>query len=514
VSRRRFLGGAGAVAGGALVAGQMRVPAGAAALVQSTEQIDEALGVLGKERLRQPGSLPFPDLAAGTDTLPEIQHIVLLMMENHSYDNLLGTLEPRRSNGTADGFTVDRRLATPGDAWDPKGGWSPDGVVASNPNGAGKFQWAYHMATTCQHSGSPTQEWSASHEQLAGGKLDGFVTCVSYGMPKPAGPVGMAYWNGGDIPVLHGLATAFPIADRWFQSLLGQTDPNRRFLIAGTSAGMTDDIALSTSPTMRDIVQDTTLPIGGATIFDTLTTFGITWINYSNNGVTGETPNLFPEQDGPLDYLRTRPLDAGGVGDFFADCKAGTLPAFSFLDENYSTQSQENPQDIVVGERLIHDVVTALAASPLWSRTLLLLTYDEHGGYYDHVVPPVALVPDSIGPVVQPGQDTYDGFARYGFRVPTLVVSPYAIPNGVTHSVYDHTSLLAMIERKWNLPALTIRDANANDLMGFLDHEALEAGKAKPFEDLCPSLPKAAPSHCPAKAPPLPPPGSVRDRPA
>jgi phospholipase C len=184
-----------------------------------------------------------------------------------------------------------------------------------------------------------------------------------------------------------------------------------------------------------------------------------------------------------------------------------------FLDENYATQSQENPQDIVIGEQIVYDVVMALAESPNWSKTLLILNYDEHGGYYDHVLPPVAIAPDLTPPIVQPGQPIFDGFTRYGFRVPAVVISPYSLPNWVTHTVFDHTSILAMIERKWNLPAMTYRDANANDLTDFLDMSALAQGKARSFEEFIPSLAKPAPSNVPKNAPKLPPPGSVTDSP-
>jgi Phosphoesterase family len=122
-------------------------------------------------------------------------------------------------------------------------------------------------------------------------------------------------------------------------------------------------------------------------------------------------------------------------------------------------------------------VVHALGSSPLWRSTLLILTYDEHGGYFDHVSPPAALAPDAIPPMVQPGQSTYDGFHRYGFRVPSVLVGPYVKRNYVSHVVYDHTSILAFLERKWNLPALTYRDANANDLTDFLDLSPLAAGQ-------------------------------------
>ncbi len=512
LSRRKFLGGAGALAAGAVVAGQTTTAGSASASVAMSEaNVQAALSALGRTTLRHPDSLPFPQLLPGTDTMPAIEHIIVLMMENHSYDNFLGTLTPKRANGIADGFTMRPSAVTKGDAWDANGGWNPNGVVASNPNGFGKFQNAYHMPTTAQHSGSPTQEWSASHEQLNGGLLDGFVTCVSFGAPAPAGPVAMAYWNAGDLPVLHSLATAFPIGDRFFQSLLGQTDPNRRFLIAASSAGMVNDIDISTSPTLRGIIQDATLPLpANGTIFDRLSLFGISWTNYCNEYPLSNTPELFPVDDTLLLAVNQKPLTSNDGNDFFADCRNGRLPAFSLLDEDYGRQSQENPQDIVVGEQLIHDVVTAIAASPNWASTMLIINYDEHGGYYDHVVPPVALAPDLTPPFVQPGQSAYDGFTRLGYRVPALVISPYALPNWVTHTVYDHTSILAMVERKWNLPFMTYRDANANDLTGFLNMTAVESGKGgKSFEELCPHLLPPAASNVPKVAPVLPPPGSV-----
>ena len=108
-------------------------------------------------------------------------------------------------------------------------------------------------------------------------------------------------------------------------------------------------------------------------------------------------------------------------------------------------------------------VVNAVFSSPNWAKTMLIWTYDEHGGYYDHVPPPVAIPPDDIPPALKPG-DPPGGFDRYGFRVPSGVVSPYAKKDFVSHTIYDHTSILATLEEKWNLPALTRRDANAKPL--------------------------------------------------
>ena len=128
----------------------------------------------------------------------------------------------------------------------------------------------------------------------------------------------------------------------------------------------------------------------------------------------------------------------------------------------------ENPQDVQVGERLIVQVVNALMASPSWRSTALFITYDEHGGYYDHVPPPAAIAPDAIAPMTKPG-DAAGGYDRYGFRVPLIVVSPWARAAYTSRVTQDLTSITAFVERKWNLPAMTLRDANADPMLDYFD---------------------------------------------
>ena len=492
VSRRRLLGWAG----GALAAGALGVPAllsrasaatapaaGPAAAGTTPELVAEALAALARTELRHPGSRPDPTRPAGVDTLPGIEHIVVLMMENHSFDNLFGML------GRGDGFRCDR-------AGRP---------TATNPYGDGRIQHAFHMPTTCQLPSTPSQEWTASHVAFNGGHNDGFVRApISYGSPGTVGGVAMGYWTGEDLPFTYALARHFPIGDRWFCSTLAQTDPNRRYLIAATSAGMVDDIG--TGP--GNAVPDSGLAVPAAgTIFNLLDLYGIDWANYCASYPTGATPNLFPVNDAATEARHYK-----AVGQFFTDAAAGRLPAFTLIDPDYGTQSQENPQNIVVGEAFLAQVVKALGSSPQWATTMLIITYDEHGGYFDHVPPPVALSPDDIPPMVQPGESMYDGFARYGFRVPSLVVSPYAKSDHVSSILYDHTSVLATIERKWNLPALTYRDANANDLLDFIDLRALD--RKRPTFRRLPPLPAAGDTPqalaCSTKGPgTVPPPDSV-----
>jgi phospholipase C len=454
-----------------------------------------------------PGDRPRPDLPAGTDLIAPVKHIVVLMMENHSYDNYLGTLA-----GRGDGLPADAA-----------------GVpTASNGLPNGQRVRAHQLTSTGQVGGNPTQTWNASHISYADGSCDGFATSVWKTVPggDPAVPLG--YWTGAELPFYHGLAQTFPVADRWFCSCLGPTFPNRRFLISGTAHGLIDDLPW-------DLVD---YPPAG-TIFDLLTRHGISWVNYHNvhpalvllkralgrsglimlrrlaslgrwipgvlNAVRGNksyTADLYPlGLAGAVRHLRT-------TQRFFADAAAGTLPAVSVIDPDFGRYSEENPQDISHGETFSAAVVNAVMHGPAWESTLLLWIYDEHGGYYDHVPPPAAVPPDDVPARnwqlthpwmrallgrLAPKQlaqlaNADDGpvaYDRYGFRVPAVIVSPYARPDFVLHDVLDHTSVLKLIEEKWNLPPLTRRDAAAVSPLGALDLEGAPAFLTPP------SLPQA-----------------------
>ena len=207
LSRRRFLGGSfSALAAGAAAPGLLRTDGAGRAVkaAAGTPDYAAALRALGRTALRAPGSRPFPNLPAGADTMPGIQHIVVLMMENHSYDNLFGML------GRGDGFTL-----------------GPDGLpTATNPYPNGQLQHAFRMPTTCQLPSQPSQEWQATHTAYDGGKMDGFVRAkVSQGSSQISGGVAMGYWTGEDLPFTYSLAQAFPVGDRWFSSVLSQTTP-------------------------------------------------------------------------------------------------------------------------------------------------------------------------------------------------------------------------------------------------------------------------------------------------
>jgi phospholipase C len=447
VDRRTVLKGLAATAAGSAIAGAAAGPAAAATL-------------------RQPGSLPYPHLAAGTDTIPQVEHIVVLMMENHSYDNKLGML----GRTGADGFTLGA-------------GGLP---TAANPYPGGtKVQHAFRMPTTCQPGGAPSQTWDASHTAYDGGRNDGFVAA--------SGAVAMGYWERADQPFYYSLAGTFPLADRYFCSVPGQTFPNRRYLMAATSLGMVND----------DQVIDLAKYPKNGTIFDWLNKHGISWKDYwSSTPSTLLWPGLFTRD--PANSLRLEK-----ISHFFTDAAAGKLPGFCIVEPDYGTSSEEDPQNIAAGEQFAASVIDAVMSGPGWSKTLLIWTYDEHGGYYDHVPPPAAIPPDDVAPDPFLGGPRYDGFGRYGFRVPCVVVSPWARRSYVSHRVFDHTSILALVERKWNLPALTLRDANANDLLDLVDFSSPAFLKppalAKPLLAVDPSA-----LACNATGPGvIPPPGSV-----
>ena len=409
--------------------------------------------------LRRPGSRPNPTLPEGTETMPKIKHIVVVMMENHSFDGRFGML------GRGDGYKLDA-------------GGKP---LDANPTADGTLLRAFHMPSTCQLQSHPGQNWVASHLSYNGGRNDGFV--------RASGPVAMGYWDETDIPFYYGLAKTFPLCDRYFCSTMAQTYPNRRFLIAGTASGVVT----------TNFSNITKFAPANGTIFDRLHQYGITWRDYATDlpgvAVIAETANKYG-------------ANLASIDQFYKDAAAGTLPSVSYVDPRFETapaESEEDPDDIAYGENFVAKVVDAVLHSPNWESTLLVYTYDEHGGYYDHVPPPPAVKPDDIAPGVDsPGiTGAYD---RYGFRVPTVIVSPFAKKNYVSHEVHDHTSILKLIETKWNLGALTYRDANASNLLDSIDLQAAPAFIEPPK---LPAPGKLATCKPGIPGGPIPPPGAV-----
>ena len=413
--------------------------------------------------VRRVGELPRPDEKPGTpDPTMPFEHLVVVMMENHSFDNLLGDLGRTRTDVDALSFTGDV-------------------AQNENPSRAGEAVRAFPVPDTKQAQ-HVTQSWKATHEQINVGAMDGFAR--SSGTSEP-----MGYYTPEVLPFAYSLANTFTVCDRWFCSVPGPTYPNRRFMLAGTAYGSTVTNELET-------ITEGSPPHG--TILDELSKHHISWGNYFT-----DIPMSFVIPSSAVKHLD----HMHSLGKFLHDCESGSLPAVSFIDPAMGLissvagaiaglprfakdalqmlgaaigappkQTEEDPGDMYDGEIWAYKVLEAIIASPAWQNTAVIYTYDEHGGYYDHYPPPAAPAPDEIPPRLKEG-DPPGGYDKYGVRVPAIVASPHSKPGGVTHELHDHTSILATIEHKWNLPALSERDAQANTITDFL-----EPGPAKLLE--------------------------------
>ncbi|MCA1831587.1 MAG: phospholipase C [Actinomycetota bacterium] len=400
--------------------------------------------------------------AHATPAFAPINHMVVLMQENRSFDHYLGQLHA---------YQVAQHGSSTVEAEPVTGNPNPAGGAAITP---------FHQTSYCEVA-DLDHSWDGTHSEWNSGAMDGFTAANV----KPADPTGsrtMGYYNATDLPYYYALYDTFAMSDTFFSSVLSQTFPNRFYLLAGTSFG--------------HIANDFPFPPGespvtgfapdGGTIFNKLDDAGATWRVYFNevpfswlfgyvrNGTAG---HVFP------------------ISQYYADAAAGLLPDVAFVDPTFiATVNVENdehpPANIQNGQKLVHDVLGALMASPNWPDSAAFLTYDEHGGYYDHLRPPTAVEPDALGPNGHPTQK----FDQLGIRVPFVVVSPFAkvrynstalpIAGGTAANptyttsakIYSHTSILKTIEDRFTIPAgqtyLTNRDASSNNLADLFDFDA------------------------------------------
>lgn len=392
-------------------------------------------------------------IPVGTD-IP-IDTIVVLMQENRSFDHYFSRL--RQYTGNMDIAVTDANASQP----DKAGTQMGMHVRAHAPRGC-----VYDV----------NHEWDGSHLQYNDGKMDGFfesnddVSHAPMNAPPDVlevykGDRSLWYYDETDIPYYYELAKNFGIADHYHCSLLGPTWPNRQFLYAGTSFGLTYN-------TFPDTTQYE-FPIRDMTIFDSLTKRHVTWNIYTDTNTPGLGVVYGP--GGAFRWNEHRP-PAYQMTKFFEDAKNGKLPQVVFVDpylghESATSNDEHPPATPQVGQKFVYDVVTALTNSPQWKKMAIFITYDEHGGFFDSIPPPNACEPDTYPLKLEPGMKTQAKFDRLGFRVPLLVVSPYTRKGYVAHTVYDHTSILRFIEARFKTPALTGRDANADIPLEFFDFQ-------------------------------------------
>ncbi len=396
------------------------------------------------------------------NNLGSVDHIVVLMLENRSFDHMLGFLYAEQGNISRSGAPFEGLTGKERNT-DQNG--KP--VVVSQA--AVSRPSLYFLP-----GADPGEGYAATNSQLYGevgpsapptnsGFVTNYAATLAWQSRDPSWSVLpgtmpaeiMVMFTPETLPVLSALAKGFAVCDQWFASVPTETLPNRAFAGAATSQGHMDD---------------KTKTFTSASIFGLLSNKGTSWTVYGYDSPP-LTRQLFTDITGADE------AHFGLFTDFQVAAAQGTLAAVSFLEPSWeSTGNSQHPNyDVALGEELVHDVYYALRNGPAWAATLLVVTYDEHGGCYDHVPPPSGAVP----PDDNKGEYGFD-FTRFGVRVPTVLVSPLieagtvlrATPGGTP---FDHTSVLRTIELRWGLPSLTARDAAAPDIAPVL---ALEAPRA------------------------------------
>ena len=358
-------------------------------------------------------------------SLSQIEHVVVLMQENRSFDHYFGSLPGVRGFGDTDVLTMPGGLPV----W-----YQPD---PKNPQG---YELPFHLDTATTSAAAVAElshAWEAQHDSWNGGAMDNWLPAHRAADGDTDGPLTMGYYTRADLPFHYALAEAFTICDGYHCSVLGPTNPNR--LQAWT--GMIDPAGKNGGPV---IDNSETPPYTWTTYPERLQAAGISWRNYQQADNYDDNPLAWFRQyqeaphSSPL-WQRGMALAPDPVEAFAADVRDGTLPQVSWIIGPAATC--EHPAYLpAAGAVFISKILEALAASPkVWEKTVFFLNYDENDGLFDHVPPPV------------PPAGTADEFVGglpigLGFRVPMIVISPLSVGGWVSSEVYDHTSVLRFME--------------------------------------------------------------------
>jgi phospholipase C len=334
-----------------------------------------------------------------------IRHLIILMMENRSFDHYLGSL-------TLEGRTDVAGLPNPLPA-------------IADQNGNSVTSWS--MDATPPGYPDPPHSWDAAHSDYNAGLNDGFVSQYQLQFPTADPNIPMGYYTRSTLPVYYALADQFTVCDAWHSSLLSSTWPNRKYLHSGKRDEDNDTQSLPTFPGFRttpfyNVLEDTPNPEFPGS--------NLTWKCYFSD----------------LPFLafwygfaaRHATRSFASVADFVTDCLEDRLPTLSIIDPPFTIADDHPSHNPQLGQKFVGLIVDALTNSESWETSALLILYDENGGFYDHVPPPQAFE--------DPPEDN-----PLGFRVPALVISPYAKKKFACHTVFDHTSLMKSISERWNV---------------------------------------------------------------
>jgi len=402
------------------------------------------------------------------NAMDQVKHLVVVMMENRSFDNLLGFLYTKQNNvppinipapspGQQNSYAglVDPNPTSP--FWNP-----------SNPeyftSGAPPVKVYATQGTTGPSpmlvpDHDPREEFDHITFQIlgpqgyTGPRMLGFL--VDYLTTDPGHPQNanqlMECYSPDQVSVISQLAHNYAVCDRWFCSTPNQTLPNRAFVHAGTSMGRVNNKPeqLYDAPTIFEVLQNT----------------GHSWRVYNDTILMSLARLQFPRLWDPLFQVHFR-----GIGELEEDAAAGTLPEYSFVEPSFQILPNDGhpPHDVGLGEQFLSRIWKAVSTGKNWNNTLLVITFDEHGGCYDHVEPPAAKPPDSAS---NPGEEGFR-FDRYGVRVPAVLISPYieagTVFRSATELPYDHTSILATLRDWLNIPeAKMLTSARVKDAPTF-----------------------------------------------
>jgi phospholipase C len=425
-----------------------------------------------------------------------INHIIVMVQENRSFDHYFGALRQYwADNGypdqAFDGLPQFPTSSPAGPAptnlgCDPAFPAPSDCIVDS----ASPIITSFPLSTVCLENPSPT--WNEAHtwfnrlNPTSGTPLlDGFVKAAAHdsrsvGFFDQGGVRVMGYYNDVQLPYYYFMASNFSTSDTWYSPVMTRTAPNRMFMLAATSGGHV--YPLNSFPHLTE-------PI----IFQILQNAGISWKIYVHPAANGKTDaaSLFKQSyiqnfTYGQTILNTYPQNLVPISQYFTDLQNGTLPSFGFIEPASAVSLDEHASDqdtppnvapnIKAGANYVSTLINGLMGSSSWKDSIFILTYDEAGGFYDHVAPVPTVSPDGIAPIdLLPGDTctvatgpTCD-FTYTGYRVPLIVVSPFAKKNYVSHTVADYTAVLKLVETRFGLASMTARDAAQIDMTEFFD---------------------------------------------
>jgi phospholipase C len=429
-------------------------------------------------------------------TLNSINHIIFMAQENRGFEHYFGAL---RQYWAANGYPDQSFDGLP--QFNPSSGAAPLlGPVPAIPGCDPAFPYdpstnqfndcitdansppvpAYHLITKCTENPSPSwneskRDWNLTDPLSATPTMDGFVRSAAHDARTPPpffdtdGKRAMGYYDGTDLNYYYFMASNFATSDRWFAPVMSRTQPNRMYSLAATSAG-------HAYPLHGAVVNTTT-------IFDLLQAANVSWKVY----VTDLTYGTNLVQDSALNMFATAqkyPQNIVPVSEYMKDVQNGTLPSVAYIDAGYNSGLDEHPgvDDNVLGPNTqkganyVSTLINALMQSQSWKDSVFIFTFDEFGGFYDHVPPQQTVSPDGIAPSDLMTNDfctTSTGptcdFVYTGYRIPLIVISPFSKQNYVSHTVADYTAWLKLVETRFKISNLTERDKAQMDMTEFFD---------------------------------------------